>query len=234
MKEPKVIEKYNKEKIKQFKRQLKSKEFDLDNELLISENGSAIIQCNVEKTKYIFSNFDPIQDRSINDVFHNFLLEETEIIPIRYDLQLQLLVDDDFTTENEIQVQKAIKRHYSFCITKDKVIQNKTFKKYMLLLLVGLFGLVLIPILRALTPQLQYYEFLTIPTWFFIWEAISTKIYDSSEIKMHKFNMLRLYNAEIVFIKKSSKTVKTESVSNNNLQESETPLIIEKSSDKQQ
>lgn len=216
MKDPKAIEKYNKEKIKQYKKQLKSKKFDLDNELLISEDGSAIIQCNVEKAKNIFSNFDPVQERTISQEFHNFLMEETEIIPMRYDLQLQFLVDDDFTYENEVQIKKAIKRHYSFNITKDRVIERKTMKKCLLLLLFGIIGLCLIPLLKIIDQNLQFYEFLSIPTWFFIWEAISTKVYDSSEIKVHKINMLRLYNANIVFITKSTKQQRVDSNTTNN------------------
>ena len=56
------------------------------------------------------------------------------------------------------------------------------------------------------------YESILILTWFFIWEAVSTKVYDSSEIKMHKINMLRLYNAEIVFVKKGEKIIKQENL----------------------
>lgn len=205
MKEQKVIENYNKEKIRQYKKQLKSKKFDLDNELLFSENGNAIIQCNVEKSKYIFSNFDPIQDRTLNQNFHEFLMDETEIIPIRYDLQLNIIVDEDFTPENEIQVKKAIKSHYSFNITKDKVIEKKTFQKSLVLLLIGIIGLCLIPFIKSITTDIPIYESLLIITWFFVWESISTKVYDSSEIKMHKINMLRLYNAEVVFIRKKDK-----------------------------
>lgn len=215
MKEPKVVEQFNKEKIKQYKKQLRSKKFDLDNELLFSESGNAIIQCNVEKTKSIFSNFDPVQDRALNQSFHDFLMDETEIIPIRYDLQLNLIVDEDFTKENEIQVRKAIKRHYSFEITKDKVIEKKTLKKCLLLLLFGFIGLCLLPLFRSIQTNMPIYESILILTWFFIWEAVSTKVYDSSEIKMHKINMLRLYNAEIVFVKKSEKILKQENLVTN-------------------
>ena len=197
----------NKEKVKQYKRQLKSEIFDLDNELSFTEEGEAEINCYIGSAEKIFSEFDIAKDRTINDRFHRYLLDETEIIPIRYNLQLNMFVNNDFTKENELQVTRAIKRHFSFNITTDIVKTSKTNLRCFLLLFLGFICLTLIPVISTIQIKFPLYETFLVLTWFFLWEGVGTKLFEGSAIKTHKYNMLRLYNAKVVFIKTKDKDV---------------------------
>ena len=193
----------NKRKINEYKKQLKSELFDVENELSFNDDGEAIINCKIGKSQEIFSKYDTAQNRTITNEFNQFLMEETDIIPIRYNLQLKMQVDDDFTEENEKQVKKAIKTYYSFNITRDIVKMKKTNFKCALLIMVGLLLLAFVPLIRTIQTDIPIYEFSLVFAWFFLWEGAGTKVFDSSAIKIHKYNMLRLYNASIVFVRKS-------------------------------
>lgn len=201
-KKEKEIISINKQKIKEYKRQLKSEMFDLENELSFNENGEAQLNCYIGNSKDIFSKYDIVQDRTITDEFHHYLMDETEIIPIRYNLELRMHVNDDFTQENEKHVKKALKRYYSFKITSDTVKMKRTNFRCFLLFFLGIICLSLIPLVSIIETKLPIYETLLILTWFFLWEGTGTKLFDSAKIKTHKYNMLRLYNANVVFIRK--------------------------------
>ena len=197
----KELKSKKKEKIKKYKRQLKSEIFDLENELDINKDEEAQIHCNLHSINHIFSPFDIAKDRTITDEFHSFLLEETDIIPMQYELELVFHVNKDFSTTDENKIKKAIKRFYSFKITSDIVRTRKTNFKCFFLFLCGIICLSLCPIVSTLTTIVPLYESLLILTWFFIWEGSSAKFFDGSKLATHKFNMLRLYNAKITFIK---------------------------------
>ena len=43
-------------------------------------------------------------------------------------------------------------------------------------------------------------EFLLILTWFFIWEGFSLGWLDRRNVKNHRYDLLRIYNAKITFV----------------------------------
>jgi len=193
----------NKQKLKSYKKQLKSELFDIDSELVLSEQEDAQIHCKVGKVENIFSPYDIAKNRTITEAFHNYLMQETEIIPIRHNLELNLHIDNDTTIEQEEQIQKAIKRHYSFMITSANVRLKKTFWRAILLYLGGLITLLLNFFVGNLIEGLPLKETLLIISWFFVWEASGTLFFDRNTLKMRRYNMLRIYNAPVIFIKES-------------------------------
>ena len=68
MKEQKKL---NKQKIKEYKKQLKSEQFDVDNEIKFNDQGQAIIECKIGNEKDMFSPYDINKDRTIDDDFNN-------------------------------------------------------------------------------------------------------------------------------------------------------------------
>ena len=205
MKETQINTVRNKQKLKLYKKQLKSELFDIDGELVLSEQEDAQIHCKVGKVENIFSPYDIAKNRTISEAFHNYLMQETEIIPIRHNLELYLSVDSDTTSEQQEQIQKAIKRHYSFMITGANVRLKKTFWRAILLYLGGVITLLLNFFVGGIIAKIPLKETLLIISWFFVWEGSSALFFDRNSLKMRRYNMLRIYNAPVIFIKEELK-----------------------------
>lgn len=200
----KEIKQKNKAKIKEYKKQLRSEMFDVDNELKYNENGEVLIECKIGKAENIFNKYDLAQNRTITDDFEKYLLDEVEIVPLSENVALKFYVDEHFSSENEKQVKKALKRHFSFNIISDKVKMKKNAWLSGIFYVLGIICLVLCPFINLwLTnyPLLPIYESLLVLTWFFLWEAIGMTFFDRGKLKQHRYNMLRLYNASITFQK---------------------------------
>lgn len=191
-------------KLKLMKRQLNSETFELESELVLNDKDDAQIECKVGKIENLFSQFDIAKNRTINEAFHNYLMQETEIIPAKHNLEIKLYVNEDTTQEQADQIKKAIKRHYSFMITSANIGIRKTTFFAFILYLGGLLSLALNFLADSLTSVLPLKETLLIITWFFVWEATSLAFFDRGSQTMRRFNMLRIYNAKVTFIKDNS------------------------------
>lgn len=204
----------NKQKTKQYVKQLKSEIFDIENELSFNDLGEAQVICKVGKAENVFNKYDIAMDRTINDSLHDYLLEEAEIIPLTHNLEICMQVDNDFTEESENQVRKAVKNHFSFEITSDLVKMKKNRVSASLLYILGFICIVSCPFVNLLLkdyPFLPFYESMLLLAWFFLWEATGLALFDRSEIRTHRYNLLRLYNARISFFKtEEPKPVPTE------------------------
>lgn len=197
----KDIKKLNRQKTAEYKKQLKSEIFDVDNELQFNENGSAIVECKIGKLENVFNQFDIAKDRTMTREFNNYLEEEAEIIPIRYNLELKLHVNENFTDENEKQLQKALKRHFSFYITADSVKLKRNIFKFSILFIFGILCLFLTTTVGKINTGIPVYETLLVLTWFFLWEGISSALFDRNTMRIHRLNLLRLYNATINIVR---------------------------------
>lgn len=209
--EEKTKKKQNRQKLKAYKRQLKSEIFDLDKELKYNESGEALIECKIGKAEKIFDKFDLAQDRSITDEFEKYLLDEVEIIPLSDNVAINMYVDEDFTEENEKQVKKAIKNHFSFKITSDKVKMRNNNVMAGIFFVLGIICLALSPFIYQWSEStfMPLYESALILIWFFLYEGAYMAFFDRSEIKEHRYNMLRLYNADVKFVR-PNQTIKVD------------------------
>ncbi len=209
----KELRKKNKQKIKEYKKQLNSEIFDLDKELKYNENGEALIECKIGKAENIFNKHDLAQDRCITDEFEKYLLDEVEIIPLADNVAINMYVDSDFTLEHEQQVRKAIKNHFSFKITSDKVKMRSNDISATIFFILGIIALAFSPFVYKWfeNSYIPLYESTLILVWFFLYEGTYMAFFDRAEIKEHRYNMLRLYNANISFIR-PTETASVESV----------------------
>ena len=199
----KELKRLNKEKIKEYKKQLKSEIFDPDNEIIYNENGEALIECKIGKAENIFNQYDLAKQRTITDDFEKYLMDEVEIIPMTENVAIKMYVDDNFTTDNENQVKKALKNHFGFKITTDKVKIKRNDLWAGLFLICGFICLILSPFVYKWFQNSYFpaYESTLIMTWFFLWEGTGMAFLDRSEISAHRYNMLRLYNASVSFVR---------------------------------
>lgn len=189
-----------KQKIREYKKQLKSEIFEVENELDFSPDGATIIDCKVDNLTDIFSTYDIAQSRAFCDEFHNFLLDETAIIPMHNNLEIQIHSSREFTEQEKSIIRKTMKSHFGFYITKDIVKLRRMNLTSWILCAIGVIGLALIPWAYNIKTEIPLYEFLLIVTWFFFWEGFSLGWLDRRKVKNHRYDLLRIYNAKISFV----------------------------------
>ncbi|MDD4350645.1 MAG: hypothetical protein PHP83_00460 [Clostridia bacterium] len=198
--------------IKAYKKMLKSELFDVDNELRFTETGSAIIECNVLNLDNIFSKFDTQKDGTFSDDFNTYLLNELLIIPLQYPLELQLHVYEDFSESDELNLRKTLKRNFKYNITTDKVRMKKNNFASIVLYLLGALALGMTVLTQKITYVLPLYETFLILTWFCVWEGTNKAFFDRNKLRSHRFNMLRLYNANVTIIRDIKRTIIKETI----------------------
>ncbi len=137
------IKSIKQKKYKTYRKQLKSEMFELENELVLNEFDDAVIECKIGNIENIFSRYDIAKNRSIVNSFHEYLMEEVEIVPPKHDIELRMFVDKDVTKEQEQQIRRAIKTHYKFMITTANLILRRNLIVSFLLYLTGFATLLL-------------------------------------------------------------------------------------------
>ncbi|MDD4275779.1 MAG: hypothetical protein PHO33_02225 [Clostridia bacterium] len=203
-----IIKKINDAKLKSYKKQLKSEVFKVDNELNFSETGEVMLDCQIGKLERIFSPFDIAKDRTIDESFSAYLLQETDIVPIRYNIAINLHVENSITEEHAKQIEKAIKRYYSFKITAANVKIRKNLISSIILYLLGIGCLTINILSEKLSAVLPIYETSLIASWFLLWEATGLLFFDRSKLKLQRFNMLRIFNAKLIIEKDNDENLK--------------------------
>lgn len=190
-----------KNKLRAYRKQLNSEKFMLENELLFSEENDAIIECKIGKIENLFSPYDIAKNRTINETFAEYLLQETEIVPIKHNLNLRLFVNPETTTEQEEQIKKAIRRHFSFIITSSNEKLKRTNFLSWFLYSLGTMLLFLNFYMGLFDYLAPLRDTTLIITWFLIWEATSIAFFDRRKLRRKIYNMLRIYNANVSFNK---------------------------------
>ncbi len=218
----KEIKKQRKQKYKEYKKQLNSEIFDLDNELVYNDKAEALIECKIGKAENIFNKFDLAKYRTITDEFEDYLMSEVELVPVTENIAIQMTVDENFTEENEKQVKKAMKNHFGFKITSDKVKTKRNNILSTVFITLGTLFIILSAFIGVWLKDsyIPAYETCLVLAWFFLWEGISMISFDGMKLKKHCYNMVRLYNANISFVRFSPNQTPTkvdEKNQNNNI-----------------
>lgn len=222
----KEIKIQRKEKFKEYRKQLKSEIFDLDNELVYNENGEALIECRIGKAENIFDKFDLAKCRTITNEFESYLMSEVELVPVTENIAIKMTVDENFTDENERQVKKAMKNHFGFQITSDKVKSKNNNILSSIFIVLGTLFIILSAFIGVWLKDsyIPAYETCLVLAWFFLWEGISMISFEGRELKKHCYNMLRLYNANISFIRTNNINFTKQDEKNNSNANSEKPI----------
>lgn len=191
----------NERKVKMLEHQLLVQKFTQENELVFSEDGDVIIDCNLGSLSNIYSRYDMQKSKTLETQLHKYLLEETDIVPLYYTIQLNLHVFSNVTEAEELQARKAIQNHFSFAVARDNYILKNKLKIGRLLLLLGTLCLFSSALASSLNTVIPLYELLLILTWFFSWEGIGVLVFERNRLKSGMLNMLRLYNAKVVILR---------------------------------
>ena len=191
-------------KIEGYKKQLKSGVFDVEDNLKIAEDGTtAIIDCKITTASDeldVYDRFDINAERTLSSAFTQYLVHSALIIPMKYDLELDVHVHKNFEPKNEVMFTKAVKRELAFDI-KNNIINMRSGKRKSLIMIM-LSVVFFITYFWASHLEIWFLpDILQVLCWVFLWETVSSLIWDTPELRQKRYNNLRLYNAKIVFIR---------------------------------
>lgn len=188
-------------KIKMLEKQLLVEKFEQENELVFSEEGDVIIDCNIGSLSNIYSRYDMQRSKILEPLLNEYLIEETDIVPDYYTLQLNMHVFNNTTIEEEIAARKALKMHFSFAVARSNFFWKKELRKGKWLIAFGLLCLTISTLLYKTVTIVPVSELLLIFTWFALWEATNILLFRREETKSKILNLLRLYNAKVFFVR---------------------------------
>ncbi|MFA6859862.1 MAG: hypothetical protein WCR30_00565 [Clostridia bacterium] len=186
---------------KLLEKKLLKQKFADENKLEYTDNEEAIVECNIGSLTNIYSRYDMQKSKTLEPLLFEYMMEETDIVPLNNNLQLNMCVYNNTTDEEEVQARKALKTHFSFNIARDNFILRRKIKKGIIYFLCGILTLFLSSFVVTLNTKVPLYELMLIFTWFFSWEASDIILIECNKIKKHRLNMLRLYNAKVIFVR---------------------------------
>lgn len=184
-------------KIKNYKNQLKTDMFDLENELNLTPMGNAKLECKIGDVTNVYSRFDTAKNRTITNEFYDYLMQEMEIVPNTRPLDLYLNVNKNTTKQQEKNLIKAIKSTFAFEITSISLKIKRSTIVAALFYLGGALSFFINTMLDKFMHGFTGQEILFIATWFFVWEATNIAFFDRRELVNSRYNMLRIYNSNM-------------------------------------
>ncbi len=175
--------------IKDLKKELKKKEIDYDE--------VATINVKAENENAIFSEYNYDANEILNPDLENFLIEKARTVPNKSRLRVKIFTNDDVV---ESEVERAYKNKFS----KEFEECERSLKRNMLFALaMFIIGVLFIGFLILEMHIFENYILsiiLEVAVWVFIWEAVDAFFLERSTIKRRRYQMARLYYAELEIV----------------------------------
>lgn len=174
------------EVVKNLKEELKNKNDDFDD--------IETINIKAENKAAIFSDYNYDSNEVLNPNLEAFLVEKVKSIPPKSNLRVKIFTDD-CVDENEVKVAYKNKLKGDFEELEQELRRNMLFALTMLILGVLFMGFLILE-MHFLNNYILS-TILEIAAWVFIWEAVDSFFLERSAIKRKRYQMARLYYAEL-------------------------------------
>lgn len=174
------------EVVKNLKEELKNKNDDFDD--------IETINIKAENKAAIFSDYNYDSNEVLNPNLEAFLVEKAKSIPPKSNLRVKIFTDD-CVDENEVKVAYKNKFKGDFEELEQELRRNMLFALTMLILGVLFMGFLILE-MHFLNNYILS-TILEIAAWVFIWEAVDSFFLERSVIKRKRYQMARLYYAEL-------------------------------------
>ena len=174
------------EVVKNLKEELKNKNDDFDD--------IETINIKAENKAAIFSDYNYDSNEVLNSNLEAFLVEKAKSIPPKSNLRVKIFTDD-CVDENEVKVAYKNKFKGNFEELEQELRRNMLFALTMLILGVLFIGFLILE-MHFLNNYILS-TILEIAAWVFIWEAVDSFFLERSVIKRKRYQMARLYYAEL-------------------------------------
>lgn len=157
---------------------------------------TAVIKVLMNNKEDFYNLYDP-RKHTINNSIMEYITEEAENIPFKYNVAIEFYTDE-LTDEEKVLIKKMIKNYYGLKVTnKNSVIKVSLVKAICLILLGAL--IVAYSALSNTFFNYIYVEVVYVVGWVLLWEGIEIFLLSNNEDKVQKKNYKQLYNAEVLF-----------------------------------
>lgn len=175
------------------------KKYKFDYNGYISDNyirkDKAVIKVLMDNNENFYNKFDP-RMHTINSAIMDYITNEAENIPFRYNVAIEFYADQ--LSENEKnKIKKMIKDYYGLKIINKSSVVNISFVKSLFLILLGALFIAFSSLSNSF--YYIYVEVIYVIGWVLLWEGTEIFLISNNEDKVKMKNYKQLYNAEILF-----------------------------------
>ena len=191
-------------KIMNIKKLEKNTKIDIDDEIVLDEDGRVAIEVKLQNTQDLFSPYAYKDYDILENQLDEFIEDRAMMIPQDYELSIHLYAKEIEHLDQE-KIEKAVKARYihEYIEEKEELRKNKSF--FLLMLGLGLIPMVLLFVLEWFHIPYLFGTFFEVATWVFFWGAIESITLSRKQIKTTLSRKLRLFNAKVKLFKLEKK-----------------------------
>lgn len=156
----------------------------------------AVIKVLVNSNEEFYNDHDP-RKRTINKSLMDYVSEEAENIPFKYNIDIEFYCDE-LTDLEKKNITNMIKEYYGLKVYSCKSSIRHGIIKTLMLFIFGAFFLAC-AMLNQNILNIIYDEVVYVIGWVLLWEATETFLFSNSKDKARKKNYKQLYNAKVLF-----------------------------------
>lgn len=161
------------------------------------KDGKAVIPITINKVEDLYMKHD-YKKIDLSDQLSNYIEEMAYIVPIEYDIILEIhtpLIELD----EQARIVKTFKTNYGMDIDDIDYDIRTSRNKALLLFMIGMLLMILA---YAITPYVWQFisEFTIIAGWVALWDMIEILWLDNDKLKTERLNKQQLYDAEVTFV----------------------------------
>lgn len=174
----------------------KNTKIDIDDEIVLDEDGRVAIEVKLQNKQDLFSPYAYKDYDILDNQLDEFIEDRAMMIPQDYELSIHLYAKEIEQLDQE-KIEKAVKARYihEYVEEKEELRRNSSFSLIMLGL--GLIPLILLIVFNLFEVPYVLGTFFEIATWVFLWEAIESFAVLRRQIKRTLSRKLRLFNAKV-------------------------------------
>lgn len=174
----------------------KNTKIDIDDEIVLDEDGRVAIEVKLQNKQDLFSPYAYKDYDILENQLDEFIEDRAMMIPQDYELSIHLYAKEIEHLDQE-KIERAVKARYihEYIEEKEELRKNSSFSLIMLGL--GLIPLVLLFVLEWFHVPYVFGTFFEVATWVFFWGAIESSTILRKEIKVTLTRKLRLFNAKV-------------------------------------
>lgn len=185
-----------KKQIMNIKKLEKNTKIDIDDEIVLDEDGRVAIEVKLQNTQDLFSPYAYKDYDILENSLDEFIEDRAAMISQDYELSIHLYAKEIEHLDQD-RIEKAVKARYihEYIEEKEELRKNSSFSLIMLGL--GMIPLVLLFLLDWFQIPYVFGTFFEVATWVFFWGAIESFTISRRQIKSTLTRKLRLFNARV-------------------------------------
>jgi len=178
----------------------KNTKIDIDDEIVLDEDGRVAIEVKLENTQDLFSPFAYKDYDILDNELDEFIEDRAEMIPKDYELSIHLYAKEIEHLDQE-KIEKAVKARYIHEYIEEKEELRRVTTFIILMFILG-FGMIFVLwFLKEFLIPYVYEIFFEVAAWVFLWAGIEDLFTKRRKIKRNVMRKLRLFNAKVKVIK---------------------------------